>query len=326
METWDVIVAGAGIAGLAAAEQLGKAGLKVLVLEARDRVGGRILTLPGLIPEHGIELGAEFVHGKPPEFDEYLSKHGLRLLETNGQSHCSGKSGLEPCEGLDSGILDRLNKMSLADFPDESFEQTLAARFADFPQEEKDWARRFVQGFHAGDPSRISTHSIMIDGNAEEQTDGDRAFHVVGGYSKVVDTLCRELSDTVRVTTNAAVRSVNWGQENVRVQAAIGETENFEAAARALVLTLPVGVLQQQSRSPGAVEFNPPLAEKQSALASIAMGSAVRIVLQFNSIFWEDHQLMGKGSLQDLHFLFTRDSVFPTYWTASPLRIPLLVA
>ena len=66
MEHWDVIVAGAGIAGLATAEHLGKADLKVLVLEARDRVGGRILTLPGLTPEHGLELGAEFVHGKPP--------------------------------------------------------------------------------------------------------------------------------------------------------------------------------------------------------------------------------------------------------------------
>lgn len=123
METWDVTVAGAGVAGLATAEQLGNAGLKVLVLDARDLVGGRILTLPGLTPEHGIELGAEFVHGKPPEFDEYLRKPGLRLRETYGQSYCLNEGGLEPCEGLDSTILDRLNKMSPTDFPDEQKDQ-----------------------------------------------------------------------------------------------------------------------------------------------------------------------------------------------------------
>ena len=70
------------------------------------------------------------MHGEPPEFDDYLRKHGLRLHETDRQSYCHGKGGLEPCEGLESGILKRLNKMSPADFPDESFEQTLVTRFA----------------------------------------------------------------------------------------------------------------------------------------------------------------------------------------------------
>src|ERR1700722_9189119 len=134
MEAWDVIVAGAGVAGLTAAEQLGKAGLKVLVLEARDRVGGRILTLPGLTPEHGIELGAEFVHGKPPEFDKYIRTHGLRLREADGQSYCSGKSDLERCEGLDFGILDERTRMRATALPDGPFEQALATRFAGFSE------------------------------------------------------------------------------------------------------------------------------------------------------------------------------------------------
>lgn len=326
MERWDVIVAGAGIAGLAAAEQLGKAGLKVLVLEARDRVGGRILTLPGLTPEHGIELGAEFVHGKPPEFDQYLRRHGLRLRETDGRSYCSGRTGMQRCDGPETAIFDKLNRMSPTDFPDEPFEQSLATRFADSPPEEKEWARRFVQGFHAGDTSRISTHSIIIDGQAEEQTEGELGFHVEGGYSTVVASLCRDLADTVKMTTCAIVHSVSWGQDGVRVQAAIGGNQRFEFGASGLVLTLPVGVLQKPSHTLGAVEFVPPLAEKQRAVASVVMGPVTRMVLQFNSIFWEDHQLMGNRTMQDLHFLFTEDSVFPTYWTASPLRLPLLVA
>jgi monoamine oxidase len=216
--------------------------------------------------------------------------------------------------------------MSPTDFPDETFDRTLTTRFADSPPEEKEWARRFVQGFHAGDTSRISTHSIIIDGQAEEQTDGDLGFHVEGGYSKVVASLCRDLSDTVKVTTCAIVQFVSWGQDGVRVRATVGGNELVEFAASALVLTLPVGVLQQPSHAPGAVEFDPPLAEKQKALASVVMGPVTRMVLQFNSLFWEEHHLMGKQTMQDLHFLFTEDPVFPTYWTASPLRLPLLVA
>ena len=88
---YDVIIVGAGVAGLAAAERLGKAGLRVLVLEARARVGGRVWSLPGGAPEAAIELGAEFVHGKPPLLDDYMKKHDLKLFELTGQTYCQGR-------------------------------------------------------------------------------------------------------------------------------------------------------------------------------------------------------------------------------------------
>src|SRR5437899_9024814 len=79
MDAADVLVLGAGIAGLAAAERLAAAGRRVLVLEARDRIGGRIHTVddPGL--HHPVELGAEFVHGRPPELVELIRATGLGL-------------------------------------------------------------------------------------------------------------------------------------------------------------------------------------------------------------------------------------------------------
>ena len=76
----DVLVLGAGIAGLAAAERLAAAGRRVLILEARDRLGGRIHTVDDPALGHPIELGAEFVHGRPAELVGLIrSRHGNRL-------------------------------------------------------------------------------------------------------------------------------------------------------------------------------------------------------------------------------------------------------
>ena len=64
---FEVIIVGAGAAGLAALQVLDRAGLRVMVLEARDRVGGRICTVHDALSPLPLELGAEFIHGRPPE-------------------------------------------------------------------------------------------------------------------------------------------------------------------------------------------------------------------------------------------------------------------
>src|SRR6185369_12207843 len=72
----DILIIGAGAAGLAAARELSRAGQKVLILEARDRIGGRINTHFDVWP---IELGAEFIHGKPRETLQIVERAGLKL-------------------------------------------------------------------------------------------------------------------------------------------------------------------------------------------------------------------------------------------------------
>ena len=326
MEPWDVIVAGAGIAGLTAAAELGRAGLKVLVLEARDRIGGRIFTLPGLTPDNAIELGPEFVHGKPKQFDDYLLAHGLKYYETAGENYCLEEAQWERCDEPSSGIFERLYQLDPGSFPDETFDQTLQTRFAGAPRDEKEWARRFVHGFHAADSSRISTHSIIIDGRAEEETEGDRSFHVTGGYIRVIESLRREFSESVSIRTGTIIESVRWGEQPIRIQARATQGEPLEFSASRLLVTLPLGVLQQKPPTPGAVAFYPPLTEKEDALSCVAMGPVVRLVLQFDSLFWEDRAVTGHKPLKDLHFLFSRDHVFPTFWSAMPQRLPVLVA
>ncbi len=324
---FDVIVIGAGIAGLAAAGRLGKAGLRVLLLEARDRVGGRVWSLPGPTPEYGIELGAEFVHGKPPLLDQYLRGHSLKLVETAGATYCPGAGGLlEPCGNWDSDIFAHLDHLNLQDFPDETFEQTLHSRFADFPEEAKQSARGFVQGFHAADPKRISTHSLIFGDHADAQIEGDRGFRIVGGYEKLVEALHQSLPANVSLRERLPVTQIDWRRELVIVSAGTETSEQLqEFLAPRVVVTLPLGVLQQQSQPIGAVNFKPPLVEKRGALEKLAMGSAIRVTLRFDLAFWEDPGIMGDGALRDPHFIFTSDPGVPTWWTSAPLRLPLLV-
>ena len=74
---FDVVVIGAGAAGLSALRELTRAGLSVLCLEARDRIGGRIFTVHDPLSPIPIELGPEFVHGRPPEIWEIIRSAGI---------------------------------------------------------------------------------------------------------------------------------------------------------------------------------------------------------------------------------------------------------
>lgn len=319
-QRYDVIVVGAGVAGLTAAERLGKAGLRILVLEARARVGGRVWSLPGGAPEAAIELGAEFVHGKPPELDAYLKQRGLELFELGGQTYCQGDAGqLEPCGDAEGGnIFAKLDQLNPASFPDETFEQTLRTRLAANSAEEKRWARMFVGGFHAADPAKVSTHSIIYGDEASREIEEDRMFHVVGGYNKLLEALLRDISDTVTIKTRLPVTQIDWRRDPVRVLAGAENAEQMhEFFAPRVVITLPLGVIQQELQPLGAVNFKPPLVEKRAALGKLAMGPVVRVTLRFDSAFWEDPQVMGEHCLRDAHFIFSEDPSFPTWWAAA---------
>jgi monoamine oxidase len=324
----DVIVIGAGVAGLAAAERLGRAGLRVLVVEARNRLGGRIWTLPGPTGEHSIELGAEFVHGKPPGLDRYLNEHNLRVIETTGRSYCSDAPGqLQPCLEFDDEIFSRLDRLKPDDFPDETFERTLSTRFANAPDAARQWARAFVQGFHAADANRISTHSIIFEDHADADIDADRVFHIVGGYSTLIAALATSLPHSVTIRSRMPVLQVAWGRDPVVVTAGEESAERVEEfTAPHVIVTLPLPLLQTgASQRLGSVVFKPPLTEKRNALAKLEMGPVVRITMVFESPFWEDAGVMHGRPLRDAHFVFSRDPGFPTWWTAAPVPLPVLV-
>jgi monoamine oxidase len=324
----DVLIVGAGAAGLSAALELSRAGLRVEILEARDRIGGRMFTRHDPTLNHPIELGAEFVHGLAPEIWLPVQKHNLKSTEVDGDMWCSIDGKLQRCnffaqaEKILSAMDDEF-KDSDANRNDESFLDFLARRFPGKDHEEaKRWATGYVSGFNAADPGLVSVRWLVDSRRADEEIEGDRAFHIAGGYQTLIDIFLRELKDrNVRIRLNTIVTNVKWNSGSVEIFANGPQPETRFFAARALI-TLPLGVLH----TAGFVRFEPELPpEKHAALKKLAMGKVVRVTLCFRERFWQDlHGTPDPKSLRDLSFLFSRDKFFPTWWTQMPEPVPII--
>lgn len=326
-----VVIIGAGLAGLAAVSKLGGAGLSVVILEARDRIGGRIFTqrVPGLdVP---IELGAEFVHGMPPEISKPLRNAGAELLEVEGDNWCVSGGQLRSCDFF-SEVESILEKMDDSE-PDESFLSFLERCFptassGDHKLEEaKRRALAYVTGFNAADPSLVGVHWLVREMRAEESIQGDRAFRPRNGYQELIDEFRKQISKSdVTIHTSMVVNGIRWSRGHVEVLAHDDTgTRTFEASR--VLVTLPLGVLKALNGDAGVVQFSPPLSkEKVEALDRLDMGSIIRVVLQFRRRFWEQIQVPGrKGkSLSNMSFLFSDDEWFPTWWTIMPRKEPII--
>lgn len=318
--TTDVVILGAGVAGLAAARDLSMAGFRVAVVEARSRVGGRIFTQhdPGAVVP--LELGAEFVHGKPPEILEIVNSSHLMLCDTAPRHWFLQSQTLFKTAEFRSKLDDVMEQLkSEQGREDHSFRDFLEARAAD--PETKSIATMFVQGFHAAGTERIGVHGLNLVNSAAAAIEDDAQFRILNAYDQIPQLLREQaLLHGAEFHVNAVVEQVRWSRNQVDVVTVDGCT--FEA--RAAVVTLPLGVLQSDD-----VRFLPELSDKKQAAQSLAMGNALKVILVFRERFWERLKLPGKEgkeSLEELGFLHAPAQVIPTWWTQLPVRAPVLTA
>lgn len=324
-ERADVIVIGAGAAGLVASAELAAEGLSVIILEARERVGGRIYTLKDVGQQFPIELGAEFIHGRPPEIMNALRQSKIPVSEVEGDNWCFQNGRLSSCDFFSEvdEILQRMNH----DGPDESFASFLRRCCPDASPNIKKHALSYVAGFNAADPAQVSVHWLVRQMKAEEKIEGDLAFRARGGYQGLLELLQQRVAKAgVSLRTNTVVRRVAWGSGKASINAVCGERAVSLYASRVLV-TVPLGVLQAQPGQRGAIDFSPSLPEdKLASIAGMEMGKVRRVVLHFRDRFWD--RLHPKGSpkkkLDRMSFLFSQDKWFPTWWTAAPEQFPII--
>jgi monoamine oxidase len=300
---YNVVVVGAGMAGLTAARALAEAGLKVLVVEAQDRIGGRIWTRR--VGDETIELGAEFVHGRPPELWALIDEAGLETYERKGAPICFDDGALSDCAGRMDEVFEPLEKLKKFKGEDISFAEYLDREQT--PMEERGPMIGYVEGFNAADHREVSAASLGAQQKAEDASEGDRTYRLRDGY----DQLPRYLSEKIaefggKVLTGTPVKEIRWEQGWVEV---VSDLWTFSAPHA--VITLPLAVLQS-----GDVAISPAPGSVVEAAEQLRMGQVRRFTLLFGEKFWED--LPPQPALREMGFLFAFSEMPPVWWTPHP--------
>jgi len=307
-ENADVIIIGAGICGLVAARELLNAGRKVLILEARERTGGRIAAITDAFSQ-AVETGAEFMHGKLPLTKKLLKEAGVEAEKKKGNIYHSKNNG--SIEKLNNFIpdhkkltraLEKLKSdMPLGKFLEENFN-------SNGDKELRQAVIRSAEGFDAADIDRISALSVKEEWSGE----GIETPYLVNSYGNIIDFLvseCDEASCNVQLLHE--VKKINWEEGSVRIKC----TNQKTFRAQQVLLTIPLGVLLSEQGVKGSINFIPPLSEQLNAAKKIGNGPVIKVNFEFKNAFWHNKKFKEKcAQFSKLGFL-ANESEFPMWWT-----------
>jgi len=285
---WDAIIVGAGVAGLRAAQVLQQNGRRVLLLEARDRIGGRVWT------EHHngqpLDLGASWIHGtRGNPITAIADQVGATLISTDYRDLKRFDAGGEPLSAALDNHVERLlahyfeqaREYAEGQKRDLSLQAALEFVLSASPLSAQDLRllnyaiNTTFEHEYAADASRLSAWYF----DEREEFDGGDA--ILGqGYRAIVDFLARNLE----IRLGQVVQRVSYDDGGV-----ILSTPRGDWHARAALITAPLGVLQH-----GGITFEPQLpAAKQQALGRVAMGLLNKCYLVFPEVFWHTNTLLG---------------------------------
>jgi monoamine oxidase len=318
---WDVLIIGAGAAGLAALRELDRAGLRVRCLEAQERIGGRIFTVHDPLAPAPVELGAEFVHGRPPEIWNIAARAGLQVVERGWNALQMNDGKLVQGEEMGDAIGQAMSAVedAAAEGRDENFASFIER--AEFSAAVKRRATRYVEGFNAADAATVGIASLAEDARAADEIEGDRSFFILNGYDSVPLALLDGIEGLDnKLQLNAVVERIEWkpGEVAVHLRSALdGRREVLRA--RRVIVTIPLGVLHAMPDEYGAIRFDPEPAEHLAAARSLAFGQVCRVTLRLHASFWERRPELSRAG-----FIFSELPVFPTWWRPYPVHTPLI--
>lgn len=303
----DVIVIGGGVAGLAAAAALARSRFRVLLIEARERLGGRILTLRDKGWPAAVELGAEFLHAGNPEFLRFIRRHRVRTSPMPARHWRHLPSA--PLQRLDDlaerieAVTTRIDARRMRGW---SFQRFLRAHAKEVAAADRDLVSAFVEGFEAAPRNEMSAAAM-----AGQTLDDEEQARFPDGYDRIVAALLTELPpERVRIRLGSVVDAVTWRRGDVTVH--VGGDEHV---ARAAVITLPLGVRQAR-----AVRFTPALRAQDAVVRRMGMGHVTRINVRFDPTAWRrllPSELRGHAE-RGFGFIHSRVRGLPIWWALTP--------
>lgn len=320
----DVVIIGAGVAGLAAARRLHEHGARCTILEARTRIGGRVHTARDPRSPVPIELGAEFVHGEAPELRDIARDARLTVVDVVGERWTAANGRLSPLPDFRERLDRVLSKAKASRKPDRPLSTLLAERpgghrFA----RDRTLVREFVEGFHAAELDRISERAMAEGGNPGSDPAEQRMGRVMNGYDSVVQWLARPV--TGRVRCGRVVARVEWTRGQASVMASVKGEERETHSASAVIVTVPISLLHGDSKGRGAIAFVPEVPAVRQTAALMAMGQVRRIGILLDRPLIELLDGRRQEQLANLTFIQSHGVDVPVWWTSFPLRTNLLV-
>jgi len=275
---YDIIIVGAGISGLAAADNLIDNGKDVLVLEGRDRVGGRIWShlWNGVI----IEEGANWIHtsdGNPITL--LVEKHGFSTYETPLNSMVAYLNEVK----IDNDEYDNLVGKFwsyILDNKEKGEDESLAHTISDFKNKnllspDEKMILNYLSNSEISNEYGTDLANLSRDYFDIGTGFGDGELLLPNGLQQIIDVL----SDEVDVRLNHIVKKIEYQKSTVIVHA-----KNKRFYAKKVLVTVPLGVLKK-----GDIEFLPPLPiSKQNAIYELGMGLLQKHWLLFDDVFWDN--------------------------------------
>jgi monoamine oxidase len=288
----------------------------VVILEGRDRVGGRIHTVHPPALRHPIELGAEFVHGRPPELRALIHAADLALDQVP-EWHEWEQGGVERPQPDIRELVQQLLGSDPEKEPDRPVAELMRQRGAGLSSG-RQAAVQYLEGFHGAELDKFGSHALA-EAEAAEKEDGEQSFRIREGYDRLIEWLRARLpAGLVELRLEARITDIEWRPGLVRVSTRDPRGRSSEFTGSKAILTLPLGVLKATQGSAGAVRIEPTPPNWSTSLGALHMGTARRIVLHFEEIWWAKPD----GSLPS--FVHGADEPFPVWWTSLPKRRPIL--